>query len=1169
MTRPSDRLYELLPAVYRINDTKEKIGEEALKALLDVIAEQIRLVEDDIGQLYDNWFIETCAEWLVPYIGDLLGVRGLHQVETGFSQRARVANTLAYRRRKGTATMLEQLAHDTTLWHARAAEFFQMLETTQYINHLRPANLRTPDLRQADALELLDGPFDTIAHTADVRHIASGRGKYNIPNVGLYLWRLQSYGLSGVKPRPLPGIPDGRFTFSPLGNSTPLFNRPRTEKTITHLAEEPEVPDAIRPAALCLDLQESLNYNLSLPESERTEKSTYYGRNASLAIINDGIAIRPEDVVSMDLSGWERPPARICGVLTGQLPTSLALTAALTSTSPAVQVTLGAEGPFQAILTAIPTTPDKAAELLTEALGRVPGSAAFQRIRVVAADTRLLVLSADPSPNIIFATTADDATTLGELKLDSLVPVEAALSSILKPFPKLEKGKLNLVISGIGPREISLSPLPIGIPSACQSLQDAIRSADDDPAFQKACVLPLDDRRLLVVPGLGAGATSAGPVIFDAAGSDPATVYRLGLKDRVGIDVRHGRIAFPLGSSVGEVRADFIYGFSGDMGGGPYDRRWVRHPGEPLPTAYQNSVAEPHRIEGVHYQREYLRVAGTSVSPPANFTTISEALDYWAGTLLKPHAVIEICDNDSYAENVAIEMDANDLIIQAENKKRPVLLGNIAVTGNKNGRLALNGLLVAGTVSVEGASSLYQLDIIHSTLVPGGQVDVEGQPLEPDLPSLEVKTVLPELKVSFYRSISGPIHLPTGISSLEIRDSILESPVRDQMGWVSPVLVSRKVTPAKIPSSPPAQMTITIGEEGPYPLTLRRPRGIRANQLITPSVLATCLETAIRAIHNAGERPTFRQARVLREGMTLIVLPGIPEKVSFAPLGDSRLIDNLGLDPGHVSERVALVSGPIQPKDLDSSPALDLAFGSNRKTIHLSLHAKKGQLRRELKRSIRGIRDSSAFENAIVAFQAKDSRLVIVPGEADIAPRFHSGPAGPTSLSDLSLASDHFVIAAVATGEQPGPPTSIVRSTVLGQVHVKELSLASESIFVGRIYADRRQTGCVRFSFVTDGSRIPRCYRCQPEIEIKTRGKSHELQVLGWLKPSFASTQYGDPAYCQLSLSCPIQIRTGAEDGGEMGAFYFLKQPQRKGNLLASLDEYLRAGLEAGLFYVT
>jgi hypothetical protein len=36
-----------------------------------------------------------------------------------------------------------------------------------------------------------------------------------------------------------------------------------------------------------------------------------------------------------------------------------------------------------------------------------------------------------------------------------------------------------------------------------------------------------------------------------------------------------------------------------------------------------------------------------------------------------------------------------------------------------------------------------------------------------------------------------------------------------------------------------------------------------------------------------------------------------------------------------------------------------------------------------------------------------------------------------------------------------------------------------------------------------------------------------------------------------------------------MGVFNQLKQPQREANLRTALEEYLRFGLEAGIFYVT
>ncbi len=46
-------------------------------------------------------------------------------------------------------------------------------------------------------------------------------------------------------------------------------------------------------------------------------------------------------------------------------------------------------------------------------------------------------------------------------------------------------------------------------------------------------------------------------------------------------------------------------------------------------------------------------------------------------------------------------------------------------------------------------------------------------------------------------------------------------------------------------------------------------------------------------------------------------------------------------------------------------------------------------------------------------------------------------------------------------------------------------------------------------------------------------------------------------------------IRQGADDGGEMGVLHALFQPQRETNLRIRLDEYLRFGLHAGIFYAT
>jgi hypothetical protein len=110
MSFDAQRLYDLLPTIYRIRDAEQG---EPLKALLSVIAEQIAVLEEDLEQLYDDQFIETCAAWVVPYIGDLIGYRSLYEVAPKVSSsRAEVAHTIGFRRHKGTTVMLEQLARD-------------------------------------------------------------------------------------------------------------------------------------------------------------------------------------------------------------------------------------------------------------------------------------------------------------------------------------------------------------------------------------------------------------------------------------------------------------------------------------------------------------------------------------------------------------------------------------------------------------------------------------------------------------------------------------------------------------------------------------------------------------------------------------------------------------------------------------------------------------------------------------------------------------------------------------------------------------------------------------------------------------------------------------------------------------------------------------------------
>jgi len=314
-----DRLYQLLPVIYRQRDEQYGLP---LRDLLRVIAEQVDVVEEDILQLYENWFIETCQDWVVPYIGDLIGYQPVHEAgEPGATAEERrrnriliprqeVANTIQSRRRRGTLAILEEISRATAGWPARAVEFFRLLAFTQSLNHLRPGRGGWVDLRDADALDLIDSPFDRLGHTVDVRSVASTRtqARYNLPSVGLFVWRLKEYPVTRGQCACLEedGLPFA-FTFSFLGNDAPRFARLSPETDPAHIADETNLPVPIRRLAF-----------------ER-DKERFYGDGKSIQIWIGVVSadnrvvlepVPPDRIIPADLSDWERyrPPQGHLGV---------------------------------------------------------------------------------------------------------------------------------------------------------------------------------------------------------------------------------------------------------------------------------------------------------------------------------------------------------------------------------------------------------------------------------------------------------------------------------------------------------------------------------------------------------------------------------------------------------------------------------------------------------------------------------------------------------------------------------------------------------------------------------------------------------------------------------------------------------------------------------------
>ena len=178
-----------------------------------------------------------------------------------------------------------------------------MLGDTEYMNHIRPENRYAPDLRRWKPGLYVDTGFDRTSHRVDVRRIASGRGRYNIQNVGIFLWTLGAYPVTDAPATEAAPGAGGQpcYRFSALGIDAPLFHRAVSQgEEITALATPANVPDRLRRRVLCEDLRKGVG-------------ATYYGPGNSLLLTLDGDSVNPYELEVANLSGpdgsWVNLPA--------------------------------------------------------------------------------------------------------------------------------------------------------------------------------------------------------------------------------------------------------------------------------------------------------------------------------------------------------------------------------------------------------------------------------------------------------------------------------------------------------------------------------------------------------------------------------------------------------------------------------------------------------------------------------------------------------------------------------------------------------------------------------------------------------------------------------------------------------------------------------------------
>ena len=125
------KLWQLLPAIYRSMDGGTASVPGPLQELINRIGSETATLRRSIDRLWENQSIETCDDWVIPYIGDLLATRLVSCLDAR-AQRLDVAKTIYYRRHSGTLGVLEELTADIAGRDARAVEFFRRLGRTRH-----------------------------------------------------------------------------------------------------------------------------------------------------------------------------------------------------------------------------------------------------------------------------------------------------------------------------------------------------------------------------------------------------------------------------------------------------------------------------------------------------------------------------------------------------------------------------------------------------------------------------------------------------------------------------------------------------------------------------------------------------------------------------------------------------------------------------------------------------------------------------------------------------------------------------------------------------------------------------------------------------------------------------------------------------------------------------
>lgn len=703
-------MYQLLPQIYRSQDTLAE-----LQAFAELFGHELARLRNNMDQLQRDFYIDTCQEWVIPYIGDLVGTTVLFN--QGARNRTDVKNTIHWRREKGTLGGLEDIAAQITEWGALAVEMFQELIWSQNLNHLRPDALWTVNLSDPVAVAKIETPRDQSCRSVDIRPVNGRVGAYQVSNVGFWLWMMPSNPLTGVDPQK---EDSRRYYFSPLNRNQVLYAG----------GDKPDCsPAGASDADICLP------HSNHLPIRGRDfsdHKAQYWGTDAGFGIYEDGILIAEPAPAVISASLEPALDFAELAQVNGLIVADASLFAAKQFRISAMrlrQLTVtkhDAEGnPYQDPVAIVPAGPfannymigPNQASVDTTAMAYTKGTAfdpTLPELDQLFVLLRIERLGADPNfPECELIL----CNSIGETLLAFLPAVAGLGAGQQMHFYVAQDGSTYFARSSHDAGDVDLNPNSAFFGAFIPRHLARLASSQVRP---RPGIRPLAHRQVVY----------RRLCCWDHALQKPPKA------GEVAVDPERGRFVFPAGEEPkGRVTVSYRYALTGQVGAGPYFR-------DPLGVAT-------------------LKVSQTN---DAAFRKIQDALN--AAPVNSP-VVIEIEDSHTYSEALVVKNNfPKGLTIQAAALQTPVVAspgGDVLTVGNllQGSALTLDGLTLAGgEVTIQGDVPAVKLRFCS---------------LEPAKSGINYAPKNAGATLELDNVITGPVKTSANVASATINDSALQS----------------------------------------------------------------------------------------------------------------------------------------------------------------------------------------------------------------------------------------------------------------------------------------------------------------------------------------------------------------------------------------------------------